>query len=102
MRNATTQSTLPGQELVEEGLADIAKGKLTDCALLVLIAAPRLNSLGIQVPDMRFPQPVEHLLYEQLEERLGTDAHSHYNSLLRRIGSYAHALEREQSATLEK
>ena len=99
---AQAQSALPGQELVEQGLADIEKCKLTDCALLVLIAAPRLKSLGIQVPEMRFPQPIEHLLYEQLEERFGTDAHSHYNSLLRRMGSYAHALEREQSETSKR
>jgi hypothetical protein len=102
MSKSTAQYTLPGEELVEQGLADIAERKLTDCALLLLIAAPRLSSLGIQVPKMSLPQPVEHLLYQQLEERLGTDAHSHYNSLLRRIGSYAHALEREQSATLKK
>jgi hypothetical protein len=43
------------------------------------------------------PCPREHLLYSRLEERLGAGAHSHYNSLLRRMDSYAHALERERS-----
>jgi hypothetical protein len=32
-----------------------------------------------------------------LEERLGNGAHSYYNSLIRRIVSFAHALEREKS-----
>jgi hypothetical protein len=36
-------------------------------------------------------------IYEQIEDRLGTAAHSHYNSLIRRIVSYVHALEREKS-----
>jgi hypothetical protein len=39
----------------------------------------------------------EQKLYERLEQRLGTAAHSYYYSLIRRIVSYAHALEREQS-----
>jgi len=90
---------LPGHELVEEGLKDLAQDRLTDCGLLLLIAAPRLKNLGIHVPTRQFTKPIEHLLYEQLEARLGADAHSHYNSLLRRINSYAHALEREQSTT---
>jgi hypothetical protein len=88
---------LPGQELVEQGLADLSENRMTDSALLVLIAAPRLRRLGLQIPDRHFPQPCEHLLYDRLEQRLGTAAHSQYNSLLRRMVSFAHALEREQS-----
>src|SRR2546422_10060055 len=38
---------VPGQELVDQGLADLAEDLTTDCALLVLIAAPRLKRLGI-------------------------------------------------------
>ena len=88
---------LPGQELVDQGLADLAQDLITDCALLVLIAAPRLRRLGIDVPERAFPEPCEHLLYDRLDERLGLGDHSHYNSLIRRIVSYARALEREQS-----
>lgn len=90
-------SSLPGEELVEQGLADLAASRLTDCSLLVLIAAPRLRRLGISMPDRPFPRPYEHELYARLDERLGTAAHSYYNSLIRRIDSYARALEREQS-----
>jgi len=101
MKNEEEKS-LPGHELVEQGLTDLAQDRLTDSALLLLVAAPRLRNLGIDVPTRSFAKPIEHLLYEQLEARLGADAHSHYNSLLRRINSYAHALEREQSANPSK
>ena len=87
---------LPGHDLVKQGLADLAQDRLTECALLVLIAAPRLRQLGIEILERQSPRPFEHLLYERLEERLGNGAHSQYNSLLRRVVSYAHALEREK------
>ena len=89
--------TLPGEELVETGLADLAQGRVSDCSLLVLIAAPRLRRLGIQIPDRPASHPFEHQLYARLDERLGAAAHSYYNSLIRRIVSYARSLEREQS-----
>ena len=88
---------LPGEELAETGLADLAQGRVSDSSLLVLIAAPRLRRLGIQIPDPPFPRPYEHQLYARLDERLGAAAHSYYNSLIRRIVSYARCLERERS-----
>jgi len=88
---------LPGQELAAAGLTDLAQGRLSDSSLLVLIAAPRLRRLGVQIPEQPFPRPYEHQLYARLDERLGAAAHSHYNSLIRRIVSYARSLEREQS-----
>jgi hypothetical protein len=88
---------LPGAEIVQQGLADLARNEMSDFSLLVLIAAPRLKRLGIHIPDHSFPRPYEHRLYERLDKRLGAGAHSHYNSLIRRIVSYARALEREQS-----
>jgi hypothetical protein len=91
----TDEPLLPGEELVRQGLADLARGKLSDCSLLVLIAAPQLKRLGIAVPSAPIPGPAEHRLYERLEKRLGAGAHSYYNSLLRRIVSYARALEQE-------
>lgn len=97
MNEQYTESLLPGAELVEEGIADLAAGRLTDFSLLIAIAAPRLRRLGVDVPECALPQPYEHQLYARLNERLGAAAHSHYNSLIRRIVSYAHALEREQS-----
>jgi hypothetical protein len=97
MKKENPEALLPGQDLIEQGLADLAHERVTDFSLLVLIAAPRLRRLGLDIPDRPFPRPLEHELYERLEARLGTAAHSHYNSLLRRVVSYARALEREQS-----
>jgi hypothetical protein len=88
---------LPGEDLVRQGLLDLAREELTECALLVLIAAPRLKRLGVQVPERPRQEPWEHQLYTQIEQRLGTAAHSYYNSLIRRIVSYSHALDRERS-----
>ena len=89
--------SLPGEELVEAGLTDLAENRITEEALLVLIASPRLRDLGIVIPDRAYPKPYEHQLYDRLSERLGNAAHSYYNSLIRRIVSYARALEREKS-----
>ena len=89
--------SLPGQNLVQQGLADLAQDRLSESARLVLIAAPRLRRLGIAVPDRPIHGSWEHDLYACLDERLGAAAHSYYNSLIRRIVSFARALEREQS-----
>lgn len=97
MMEPIASSSLPGDELVRQGLADLKEDRVTELALLVLIAAPRLNRLGLDVPARPLLRPYEHQLYARLEERLGTAAHSYYNSLIRRIVSYARAREREQS-----
>lgn len=89
--------SLPGDELVRQGLADLKGDRLTELALLVLIAAPQLNRLGLDVAPRPSLRPYEHQLYARLEERLGTAAFSYYNSLIRRVVSYTHAREREQS-----
>ena len=97
MNAQSGEGLLPGEDLVTQGLTDLAKGVLSEGALLVLVAGPRLRSLGIQVPEWKISEPYEHALYSLIEEQLGAGAHSYYNSLIRRIVSYAHALEREQS-----
>jgi hypothetical protein len=89
------QSSLPGQELIDQGIADLSENRQTDSSLLVLIAAPRLKRLGIHIPERPFPRPYEHELYARLDQRLGAGAHSYYNSLIRRIVSYERAVERE-------
>lgn len=89
--------TLPGADLVAQGLEDLRQGRETESGLLVLVAGPRLKRLGVAVPEVPFPRPFEHRLYARIEERLGNAAHSHYNSLLRRVVSYARALERERT-----
>ena len=95
--SAKDEPRLPGEEFVEQGLADLARGEISDAALLVLIAGPRLRRLGIPVPERHSDQPFEHQLYERIEERMGTAAHSYYNGLIRRIASYASILEQERA-----
>jgi hypothetical protein len=97
MNQTNDAHALPGQDLVEQGLADLSQDRMSEASLLVLIAAHRLRRLGIAVPNGPLPRCWEHDLYARLDERLGAAAHSYYNSLIRRIVSFARALEREQS-----
>jgi hypothetical protein len=82
---------LPGEELVEKGLADLARGEESAESLLVSLAASRLRRLGISVGDP-FPEPEERL-YLLLARESGADAHSRYNALVRRIVSFERAAE---------
>jgi hypothetical protein len=91
-------SDLPGAELVDQGLRDLAAGDETDAALLVLIGAPRLRRLGMVVPEPpagwvtppRDPLP-EHRLYASLARVEPDSAHSRYNALIRRLTSFERA-----------
>jgi hypothetical protein len=85
------ESSLPGQELVREGLDDLAAGRETAAALVVAMAAPRLRALGIAVPDRGGESP-SHRLYVLLSQS-GAGAHSRYNALVGRIASFARAAE---------
>ena len=79
---------LPGEELIREGLADLAAGAATEAAMLVLIGAPRLRRLGLVIPD-----PPAGWFYEMLSLD-GTDAaHSRYNALIRTLVSFERAAE---------
>jgi hypothetical protein len=84
-------TSLPGYELVSEGLADLAAGRETESALLVAMAAPRLQALGFDVPAGGGEQP-SHQLYELLS-RSNPGAHSRYNALVARMTSFARAAE---------
>jgi hypothetical protein len=82
---------LPGQELIETGLADLAEGRESIPALVVAIGAPRLRSLGIAVPLT--PTEPEHRLYSILAREDSDAAHGRYNALIRRLVSYERAAE---------
>jgi hypothetical protein len=90
-----TPANLPGQELLDAGLADLAAGRETESALLVAMAAPRLRTLGFDVPAGGGERP-SHRLYELLA-RQDRGAHSRYNALLARMVSFARAAECESS-----
>lgn len=84
--------TLPGAELIRTGLGDLRHGRESIEALLVLIGAPRLRRIGIDVPDRAVAHP-EHRLYELLARSDSDSAHSRYNSLIRRLVSFERAAE---------
>jgi hypothetical protein len=87
----TTDSRLPGHELVQAGLEDLSAGRESEAALVVAMAAPRLRTLGIEVPAGGGPVPA-HRFYALLSDS-GGGAHGRYNALVRRIASFARAAE---------
>jgi hypothetical protein len=83
---------LPGGDLIEKGLTDLRAGRETVEALLVAIGAPRLRSIGLQLPD-NLPNNPEHRLYQLLARDDSDSAHSRYNAFVRRLVSYERAAE---------
>ncbi len=84
--------SLPGADLVRMGLHDVRHGRESVEALLVLVGAPRLRRIGIDVPERRIAHP-EHRLYELLSLSDSDTAHSRYNALIRRLVSFERAAE---------
>ena len=83
---------LPGADLVEKGLRDLAAGDISIEALLVLIGAPRLRSLGIEIPPHSVSDP-ERALYDRFAVEDSDSAHGRYNALIRRLISFEQAAE---------
>jgi hypothetical protein len=83
---------LPGGDLVQEGIADLARGIESIPSLLVSIGAYRLRRIGLPVPDAVVSEP-ELRLYEKLAESDSDSAHSRYNALVRRLVSFENAAE---------
>lgn len=82
---------LPGAELVEKGLSDLAERTETVESLLVSVGAPRLRALGFEVRN-----PVENpeeRLYLLLARDDPAGAHSRYNALVRRLVSFERTAE---------
>lgn len=85
-------SRLPGWPLVEKGLADLAVGRETQEALLVLIGAPRLRGVGLNIPRSPVDDP-DMRLYELLAATDSDSAHGRYNALVRELVSFERAAE---------
>lgn len=85
-------TVFPGGDLVQEGLADLARGDETIPALLVSIGASRLRRLGLPVPEATVDLP-ERRLYDRLAETDPDSAHSRYNALVRRLVSFENTAE---------
>lgn len=92
---------LPGGELVDTGLADLARGKVGLESLLVSLAAARLRREGVPIGNVL--EHPEDRLYELLARTSGDLAHARYGAYLRQMVSFANAcrgarLERERRA----
>jgi hypothetical protein len=94
----TGSAELPGEELVEAGIADLASGRETMEALLVASAAERFAELGRAVPSVD-PDGLSARLYALIEASVGDEqAHSHYNAVRRRLDSYLRTARLERHA----
>ena len=80
---------LPGGELVDSGLADLAHNRTTLQSLLVSLAAQRLRREKVPVGSVE-ANPEERL-YGLLTETEGDLAHARYNAWRRQIVSFADA-----------
>ena len=84
-------ASLPGNDLITSGINDLRDQRETIPALLVAIGAPKLRSLGVDIPSEVPPNP-EHRLYDLLATIEADSAHSKYNSYIRRLVSFERAL----------
>jgi hypothetical protein len=85
-------AALPGGDIVQAGIADLARGVESIPALLVSIGAERLARAGLAVPRPVLDSP-ERRLYDLLARDDPDGAHSRYNALIRRLVSCERALE---------
>lgn len=83
------RGALPGADLIRQGVEDLDGGRESAEALLVSIGAPRLRSVGVDLPET-ISSP-EHKLYLLLAREKGDAGHSAYNALIRRLVSFERA-----------
>lgn len=86
-------AALPGEDLVESGVADLLAGRDTPAAALVSMARSRLGAVGVDVPRAADGEPAGHRLYSLLAEEDRATAHTRYNALLGRLVSFVQAAE---------
>jgi len=84
-----TELGLPGGEIVDAGLADLATGRVSAESLAVSIAMPRLRREGVPV-GRTSPDP-EDRLYGLISRQSSDLAHARYNAYLTQMSSFANA-----------
>lgn len=84
--------SLPGEDLILKGLAELAEGRHTIETCLVRIAANRLSLAGIPIPSGISTENAELDLYSFFAP-LGAAAHSKYNAAIRELISFEQALD---------
>ena len=80
---------LPGGDIVDEGLADLASGRTSAASLLLSLAAPRLRREGVPVTDTESDPELR--LYRLLSSTAGDLGYARYNAYLRLVVSFADA-----------
>lgn len=83
-----TELGMPGGEMIDAGMADLAAGRESVESLLVSLAAPRLRREGVPVPREAFPD-ADVRLYRLLEQDDAEMAHARYLACLRQAASFA-------------
>lgn len=84
---------LPGAEIVRRGLDDLAREIGSSAAIALQVIAPRLRLMGYEIPFLFVDASPELGLYRRLSEEDVPDPYSSYNSILRRLYSFASAME---------
>ncbi len=84
------ECALPGGELVDAGLSDLALGVESVGSLLVSLAAPRLQREGVPMPRAVIAD-ADVRLYRLLEREHGDLAHARYLAHLQLVESFADA-----------
>ena len=93
---------LPANDLIRQGLDDLAQQRQSVEACLVKIGSAQLRRCGmaLEVTD-EDALSADHELYALLSRQHGNDAHGRYNALLRELVSFERALEARQRRTRE-
>jgi hypothetical protein len=101
-QSSFTALGLPGGDIVDAGLADLAAGKVSAESLAVSLAAPRLRREGVPIVTT-LPEP-ENRLFDLLSRASGELAHSRYCAYRQQLESFGDAcgLVRRRSAAHAK
>jgi hypothetical protein len=86
-----TELGLPGGDVVDSGLADLADGTVSPASLAVSLAAPRLRREGVPISIDSAQPDAEDRLYELLSATAGDLAHARYAAYLEQVVSFADA-----------
>jgi len=90
--NTDQIKNLPGSHHIIDGLRDLAANRHTIASCLVRIAQHRLARTGLIPKEDQKDDNAELDLYAMLSQE-GTQAYSRYNSLIRELVSFEHALD---------
>lgn len=84
---------LPGAEIVERAIHDLNHHEGSSAAIALQVIAPRLRLMGYEVPTLDLDESPELGLYRQLSKEHVLDPYGSYNAILRRLYSFAAAVE---------